>query len=207
MESKFLVKEVLSFGWNAMKKHFLFFLVLLIAAFLIGITNQVVSKSVENNILQTLVALVIFFLINTALNMAFVKASLQASNNEEPGSGDFFSFFRLYIDYLFASVLYSLICLGGLLLLIVPGVIWSIQFGQFGYLIIDKGLNPIEALKKSSQITKGAKFALFKFYLWTTLIVVAGALCLVIGLLAALPTVLVAWACVYRKLLAQKAIV
>lgn len=207
MENKFLVKEVLGFGWNAMKKYFLFFLVLLIAAFLIVITNQVVSKSVENNILQTLVAVVIFFLINTVLNMVFIKASLQASNNEEPGSGDFFSFFRSYIDYLFASILYSLICAGGFLLLIIPGIIWSIQFSQFGYLIIDKGLNPIEALKKSSQITRGAKFALFKFYLWTILVIIAGALCLVIGLLAALPTVLVAWACVYRKLLAQEAAV
>ncbi len=61
----------------------------------------------------------------------------------------------------------------------------------------------IEALKKSSAMTKGAKWDLFLFGLLIGCIALLGALALLIGLFAAFPTILIAKAFVYRKLLAQ----
>jgi len=93
--------------------------------------------------------------------------------------------------------------LGGTILLIVPGVIWAVKFQFFSYFIIDKGLGPIEALKKSSAITKGVKWNLLGFDLLIGGIALLGVLALLIGLLAAIPTAMIAMAFVYRKLLAQ----
>ena len=87
--------------------------------------------------------------------------------------------------------------------MIIPGIIWAIKFQFYDYLIIDKKLGPIEALKKSAVITKGAKGNLFVFGLLLGGINLLGAICLLIGLFAAIPTTLVAKAFVYRKLLAQ----
>jgi uncharacterized membrane protein len=90
-----------------------------------------------------------------------------------------------------------------MLLLIVPGIIWGIKFCFFDYFVVDKRLGPIEALKRSSAITRGVKWDLFVFFLMLTGINLLGAFCLLIGLFAAIPTTMVAQAFVYRRLLAQ----
>jgi uncharacterized membrane protein len=115
----------------------------------------------------------------------------------------FFLLIHLFFKYLIGDILYGLIIIGGLILLIIPGIIWAIQFQFFGYLIIDKGLGPIEALKKSSKITKGAKWDLFLLGILLVLINILGALALLVGLFATIPTTMIANAFVYRKLLSQ----
>ncbi len=197
---KFTMGEVFRFGWNAMKSNFLLFLVLIISSLLVTIANNKISDSVKYFPLTAFVVFIAFFLIQSLISMIFTKVTLQLSNKEAAGSGDFFSFLGSFIDFVFASILYWLIVLGGLILLIVPGIIWAIKFGQFGYLIIDKGANPIEALKESSQITTGVKWDLFKFYLLSFVITLGGFLCLIVGLLVAIPVTAVAGACVYRKI-------
>jgi len=62
--------------------------------------------------------------------------------------------------FLFGLILYTLITLVGTILLIIPGIIWGIKFQFFGYFIVDKGLEPIEALKRSAAITKGVRWSL-----------------------------------------------
>ena len=95
---------------------------------------------------------------------------------------------------------YNLIVLG-IILLIILGIILAIKFQFFGYFIVDKGDGPIEALKKSSAITTGAKWNLFLLYLLLLLINLLGAIFLLIGLFVTIPTTMVAIAFVYRKLL------
>ena len=109
----------------------------------------------------------------------------------------------MFFKYLIGSILYGLIVFAGTILLIIPGIIWGIQFCFYDYFIIDKGLGPIEALKRSSAITRGVKWDLFVFSLILLGINLLGALCLLIGLFATIPTTMVAIAFVYRKLLAQ----
>ena len=91
--------------------------------------------------------------------------------------------------------------MAGFILLIVPGIIWAIKYQFAQYLVIDKGYKPIEAIKKSGQITKDAKWSLLLLGLLSGLINVLGAIALVVGLFATVPTTMVAKAFVYRKLL------
>ncbi len=91
----------------------------------------------------------------------------------------------------------------GLILLIIPGIIWAIQFCFYDYLIVDRGFGPVDALKKSSEITKGVKLDLFVFGMLLGIINLLGFICLVVGLFVTIPTTMVAMAFVYRKLLAQ----
>jgi uncharacterized membrane protein len=93
------------------------------------------------------------------------------------------------------------------ILLVIPGIIWSIRFHFFSYLIVDKGVSPIEALKKSSKITKGTKWDLFLFGILLVFINILGALALLVSLFVTMPATMVANAFVYRKLLSQEEIV
>lgn len=49
----------------------------------------------------------------------------------------------------------------GLLFVVIPGIVISIAWGQAIYLLIDKDMNPTEALSVSNKITYGKKWTIF----------------------------------------------
>ena len=131
--------------------------------------------------------------------MGLIRIPLRLHDNKGVGFTDVFSCFLLFFNYLFGAILYGLIIFGGMISLIIPGIIWAIKFQFYSYFIVDEGLGPIEALKRSSLITKGVKSNLFLFGL-LLLINVLGALCLLVGLFVTIPPVTIAVFFVYRKL-------
>jgi len=141
---------------------------------------------------------IISWVLNTVIQMGLVRISLRLHGNESFGFTDLFSCSPLFFKYVFGSILYGLIIFGGMILLIIPGIIWGIKFQFYSYFIVDKGLDPIEALKRSSLITRGAKWDLFRFGGLLILINFLGALCLLIGLFATIPTAMMATVFVYR---------
>ena len=132
--------------------------------------------------------------------MGLIRIPLRLHDNKGVGFTDVFSCFLLFFNYLFGAILYGLIIFGGMISLIIPGIIWPIKFQFYSYFIVDEGLGPIEALKRSSLITKGVKSNLFLFGLLLMLINVLGALCLLVGLFVTIPPVMIAVFFVYRKL-------
>lgn len=67
---------------------------------------------------------------------------------------NFGEFFLLYgfmmIGIYFASML-----------LIIPGIVLEVAWGQSLYLFLDKGIKPLGALRKSNEITYGKKWSIF----------------------------------------------
>jgi uncharacterized membrane protein len=72
-----------------------------------------------------------------------------------------------------------------------------LQFSQ--YLVIDKNMGPIDAIKKSWSMTKGHTWDLFLLLLVVIVLIAIGAALLGVGLLVTLPISTVAVAYVYRK--------
>jgi hypothetical protein len=74
---------------------------------------------------------------------------------------------------LLLTLLYSIIVVVGYVMLIVPGVIFSLMFAVCVPAAIIEGLGPIEALKRSYEMTKGYKGLIFiTYFLWGLLILV-----------------------------------
>lgn len=200
----FSKSEAIRFGWNAMKSNLGFFIGFLIVLGVLYIVPSIIAMRVmEVNVPLGVILYIADIILTMIISMGLVKVALRFCDREKGRFSDLFSHYRLFFKYLFGIILYSLIVFGGLLLLIVPGIIWSIKFYFFDYFIIDKGLGPIEALKKSSAITKGIKWDLFVFFLLLIGINLLGILGLLIGLFVTVPTTMIATAFVYRKLLVQ----
>jgi len=196
--------EALRFGWDTMKSNLGFFIGFLIVLGLLYTIPYVVAMMVmEVNPPLGIILHIADKALTLLISIGLVKTTLRFCDNEKGRFSDLFSQYRLFFKYLFAYILYCLIVLVGLLLLIVPGIILGIKFWFFDYFIIDKRLGPIEALERSYAITTGVKWNLFIFFLMLIGINLLGALCLLIGLFATVPTTMVAAAFVYRKLLAQ----
>jgi len=205
---KFSISEAIHFGWNTMKSNLGFFIGLLIFVFLFtSLSSIIAAKATEANIFLGIIFYIADFSLSIIISIGLVKIALRFCDNEKGRFADLFSQYPLFPQYLVGSILYGLIVFAGTILLIIPGIIWGIQFCFYDYFIVDKGLGPIEALKRSSAITKGVKWDLFGFFLVLLGINLLGALCLLIGLFVTIPTTMVALAFVYRKLMAQAEIV
>jgi len=220
--AKFDKREAVRFGWETMKRNPGFFVLMLIIVGLIYVVPEGI-RAILGAIIMTevhappvgvsIVALVgaiasaIIWLgawvVQTVMAMGLIRICLKFCDGEKAELADLFSCFRLFFRYLWASIVYVVIVLAGLILLIVPGIIWAIKYQFYSYFIVDKGARAMEALERSAAITKGVKWDLFLFALLLVGIEIVGALCLLVGLFAALPTIMVAMAFVYRKLLAR----
>ena len=210
---RFSKSEAIKFGWNTIKANFGFFVGITIIAlavefsdFLVWDPLHIIHKADTPSLFNPLYYIWLFVIlpvIHSVVNPGLIKISLKFCDNQKAKFSEFFSALHLFFKYLAGTFLYQLIVLGGTLLLIVPGIIWAIKFQYYGYFIVDKELGPIKALEASSELTEGVKWDLFLFGLLLFCIDLLGLLCLVVGLFAAVPTIMIAHAFVYRKLESQ----
>ena len=206
MASKFTLEEAISFGWKITKKNIAFFIGLLVIVFIINFIPGLISEYLNENLVGLIILInLAAWVLQVIIGMGLIKIGLNFVDGKKSEIGDLFSCVNLFIKYFLGSLLYGLIVLGGLILLIVPGVIWAIKYQFFSYYIVDKGMGPLDAIKNSGKITDGAKGTLFIFGLVLGLINLLGALALLVGLFVTIPIAMVAMAYVFRKLEAQTA--
>lgn len=200
----FSKSEAIRFGWEATKNNLLFFIVFFIVTLAIsgGISSLQYPRLRPEHALYHFLIGVLEMVVSIFLTLAYTKVALRLS--AEPGANfeisDAWSGYPHFLAMLVGSVLYALIVLAGLILLIVPGIIWGIKYSLFTYLILDRGMGPIEALKRSGEITMGHKGNLFLLHLLFVAIALLGALACGVGILVAAPIILIAHAYVYRRL-------
>ena len=141
-----------------------------------------------------------YWIIQTIIGLGIIKISLEFVDKQKAKFSDLYNQYPLFFRYFFAEGLSVLIVFFGILLLIIPGIIFAIKLKFVGYLVIDKGVSPIEAIKQSWNITKGQIWNLLLLTLLQIGINILGTLALFVGLLWTIPTNSIANAYVYRKL-------
>ncbi len=201
---KFSIEEAIRFGWNTMSGNLGFFIGLLITAGLIYIIPEILADALERAGLEVLhlsVRLIDFVLATIVGLGLYYKIPLNFCDGIRGRIADLFLQYRFFFRYIFATILYGLMCAGGVILLVVPGIYLAIRFSFYGYFIVDKNSGITESLKGSWRITRGSAWKLFLYSLVIGGMNILGALVLMVGLFATIPTSLAAGAFIYRKLL------
>ena len=157
-----------------------------------------VSYGIANAALQILNQIV-----GIMIAIGWFRICLAFCDGYKPSVGMLFDYHGCFWKYIGASILYSLIIIGGILLLVVPGIIWSVKFGLYAYFVIDKGLSPVDALKASARATEGMKWHWFGFTSLCGSIMILGFMCLLVGAVVSYPVAMIAMALGYRQLSAQ----
>ena len=103
------------------------------------------------------------------------------------------------------SILYPLVILGGLILIIIPGIIWAVRFSFSPIIVIDTKSGPVAAMKESYAITKDNFWKLVLFFIVMALINLLGLILFGVGFIVTLPVSTMAYVLVYRKLTEAKA--
>jgi len=201
---QFSKKEAIKFGFDLAKKNLPFFIGVLIIVAVFSILSSSL-RSMVNPQKETLLYLVLYFalfVINLVLGIGLTKIALEFIDSRKPKFSDLV-YYKPAIKYFSASILQGIIAVIGFILLIIPGIIFSIRLSYVNYLIVDKNLGPVEAIKKSWNMTRGNTWNLFFFGILVGLINILGFICLIIGLFVTVPLTMLASVYVYRKLLLQ----
>ena len=196
-ERAFLKGEALRYGWEATKSKPVFFILLMVV---VSILQYIPTYFKEHIGAGELVVSVLALVMQTIVGIGVIGVALKIYDTREAEIGDLFSYTSYFVNYLMGTLLYFLVVFLGSLLFIIPGIVLGLKFSFYGYLIVDKDLNPIEAFKESSRLTMGVKWDLFLMWGVIWLLNMAGALFMLVGLLVTAPVSLMAMTYIYRKL-------
>jgi hypothetical protein len=189
---EFSARAALRFGWETFKRRPWFFvgatfLIMLASGLVDGVTSGIdaaITGSAKNTSAPgTLINLALGTLINMGATAFYLAA------NDNPDTVDLSVLWhpRPFWKFLGASILLVLAVAIGLVLLIVPGIIFMLMFMFTTFIVIERELGPIEAMKESRRITRGHKWQLLGFLLVLVLINLLGLLALIVGMLVSIP--------------------
>lgn len=196
----FTAGSCVRFGWETFKKRAWFFVgagvVYLLISWAIGFIAGFITGNVQGSGFATLIG----FPFNVLLSLGLIAFMIKAHDAVETVKITDLWHPQHYWNYFLAYLLVAVSVIIGIILLIVPGIIVAIMFGFSCYLVVDRGLGPIEAIKESMRITKGHRWDLFVLVLACLGIMILGFICLFVGIFVALPIVMLAGVHAYRTL-------
>ena len=134
------------------------------------------------------------------ISMSASWVFLKAARQEKFKIGDMFAVFtRNYWNAVGAGLVVGLIIIGGLILLIVPGIIFAIRLSFVQYLIIDRKMPLGEAISTSWKMTKGRSWTIFGMALLAILIAIAGLIVIGIGVFFSMVWISASFAVLYAS--------
>lgn len=139
------------------------------------------------------------------LGMGVTKAHLAASRGLKPTWQDFgYAFGPRYWPTVGLGVLTALVIIGGLILLIIPGIYWAVRLAFTHQRFIEDELGIRDAMRASFADTRGRWWSVFGLLLMAIPLVLAGLLALIVGIFVAL--VLIEQLCVvyWRAIQAER---
>jgi len=201
----FTVGSAIRFGWETFKRRPWFFVgasVVIFVAYLIagaitGGVDALLGATPED---PSMVGGIVNLALGTFIGMGVVAFYLAAHDNPDTVELSTLWHPRPFWKFLGASILVGLAIGIGFVLLIVPGIIATLLFMFTTFIVIDRDLGPIEAMKESMRIGRGYRWTLLGLLVVLLLIILAGAIAFFVGLLVAMPVTTLAFVHAYRVL-------
>ena len=191
------------YGWQQMWKHFLYlFLVMVI----VGVLNSPASvlRDSDGDMTAGLILLQILGAAYWLLFYSVVKYGgdllyLRAIRNEKIEIREMFDGFKKnYVHIILANLLVFAIVGLGFVFLIIPGIILACRLAFVSYLVMDKNMDPVAAVEKSWEMTRGHGWQIFGMGLLAIPIVIGGLICFIVGIIFAIIWISAAFAAMYH---------
>ncbi len=196
------VGETIRYGWATTKANLnLVVLLTLVAGLVSGVPSGIADGLKESAPGLALPFQLASFVLSMLVGIGTLRVSLRLHDGLPVTVGDLFrADWSLFWRYTLATIAYGLLIAVGFILLVVPGIILSIRYLLYGYLVLERGARPVAALAQSAAATQGARWDLFILGLALILLNIVGALLLLVGLLVTIPVSYLALARAYRTL-------
>ena len=191
-----------SFGWDRMKKFFLdLFLITLIVGVVwipYSIMQSLDGRHTPGGSILQIFGLAYLLLLIAPIDYGSAFVFLKAVRNEQFEVKDMFlAFEKNYINVVLANLLHWGIVSIGIFLFVVPGIVFACRLAFVKYLVLDRKLEPVEAVKESWRMTKGHAGKIFWMGFLAFPILIAGLICLGVGVIPAIMWIRCAFASMY----------
>lgn len=153
------------FGWNTLKSNLSFFTVLMVIVaglyYIVPLIQMIfmsdmVSTPQASMLWLAIISAFLYLIIYQVSELGLITIALEFRDGVAHNIEDFFKNYRLIPNFFIGTIIYGLMVTIGFILFVIPGIYLSLKYLFYGYLIVDKGLGPIEALKESGRMTDGA---------------------------------------------------
>lgn len=145
-------------------------------------------------ILGAAYSILVVSLIGYGVSFSYLKAS----RGDRLEIKNMFEAFQNYWNAVLAFLLVSVIVAIGLILLIVPGIIFACKLAFTPYLVVDQRMEVIEAIESSWRMTNGHAWKVFLIGLLAIPIFVAGIICFGVGVIISIMWITMAFASLYH---------
>ncbi len=194
-------------GWEVMKKYFFYLLVVVILMGLVQGPNAGFNYDGEPFLMTAgMIFLAIFGLAyGFLLAPVFIYSSkliyIDAVRDKEIEFRKLIAGFNNYLNVILANLLKVAIVAMGFFFLIIPGIILACRLVFVSYLVMDENLDPVQALQRSWQLTRGIGWNIFGMAILSFFIIIGGLILFIVGIFPALIWTHSAFASMYQAAL------
>jgi hypothetical protein len=194
------IGDAVSYGWGAYWKNVGPMVVIVLVIAVIEVAFGLLGNAFDSVAAQIVFGL-LGWLLGLFLGLGLFRIALEVTQGRTPALSEVFRT-EGYGPYIVASILFGIGFYIGLILCIIPGIIFAVVFGFYGFVAAEQGDAAVatDTLRRAAQITEGHRWQLFGLAIVLFLINLVGALLCGIGLLFTVGITLIAWAYTYRRL-------
>ncbi len=204
------------FAWGQLWKYFLELLLLIIISVLVELpginfsfdkTDLFANKFIKIDLfiisfegigayILFVSALYILFILPLEYGISYIH--LRAIRGDKFKVTGMFQVFQNYWNAVFANLLVYTIIGFGFMFLIIPGIIFACKLSFVSYLIVDKNMDAVEAVKKSWRMTNGYSWLIFFIGILSFFVFILGMLVFVVGAVISVIWIRLTFASVYN---------
>ena len=201
-DNNFQLSHIFKQAWQLTKKNFWMMFGIGVISIIIDYVFSVSEKYTPSMVYFLLS--VVSYIVGTLLSFNISKMVLDMIDAKKIEIMDMFKWDQnvssRIVPYFFATIIYTLMILVGLIFLIVPGIYLAIKYQYVRYLLIENDMSIQDAFKKSGDMTKGNMWNLLVLGLASAGIAILGVCALIVGIIPAIMVATFATFLVYRKL-------
>lgn len=192
-------------GWDILWGNFprLALLWLITSAISLGISLITGYFGEDSGIINRMYLMLVSFLasvlISIPIGFGLRNIYLKTIQGKSSEISNLFDGFNNYFNLVVGVFLGGILSIIGLIFFVIPGLIVMCKLSFLPYLLIDRKMQAIEAIKESWFMTNGHTGQLFLMLILGVLISILGLLLLIVGIIPAIMWVDLAFAAFYNK--------
>lgn len=152
--------------------------------------------SVPGYFISSMLQMIIFAPMAAGLFMIVVKHSVGG----KPQFAEILQHYNKTVPLFLCNLIMSVLILIGFILLIVPGIYLMVAFSMALPLVVEKNMGPWEALMASRKALTHKWFNTLGLFILIAIVIIAGFVALLVGLVWAVPCAMLAFAIAYRNI-------
>lgn len=205
---RFSIKSLFRNAWQHFKLRPWFFIAITLFSMILSMLFDSAGEHIRDTspIVGFFFSLATFF-IEIIVTAGYFSILLDSLSGKTPVFSDLFSPRKNIWYFLGAIFLTGIIVTFGIIALIIPGLLAIATFYFASFIVIDRGIKPIAALKESARITKGVRLQVFQFIIALCILNLLGAIAFGVGLILTYPVSMIAYTLLYKELSLRKTVV